>query len=338
MKRARSDSLPKLIESFFRDYLQRTRGASPRTIVAYRDGLRLLLLYLTDVCGREVADLTLDDLDADRILAFLDHLEAVRGNTAVTRNARLCAIHSFFRHLMRHDPTRAEQYYRVLALPPKKSRSRLACYLEPEDVRVLLRKPDRATTIGLRDYALLLILYNTGARVSEILGLRVRDLELVRPRQVRLRGKGGRDRFCPLWRDTASALRQWIDRQTLAPDDAVFRNARGAPMSRDGVAYVLEKYVRLSLTDVPGLHRRRVTPHVLRHSCAVALLQAGIDITVIRDYLGHASIATTSRYIATNLRMKREALEAFWRRSGIASPSTKPWQPRPDILAFLNTL
>lgn len=338
MKRRREDRLPKLVESFFRDYLQRTRGASPRTVLAYRDALRLLFRYLADTNGCSVADLSFDDLQADRILAFLSHLETDRGNAAATRNSRLSAIQSFFRHLLRHDPTRAEQYHRVLALPLKKARPPLACYLEPEEVRVLLGKPDATTATGLRDHALLLVLYNTGARVSEALSVRGQDLELLRPRQVRLRGKAGKERYCPLWKDTATALQRLLDHHALPPEEVVFRNARGGALTRDGVAYILRKYVTQSLDDLPELRKREVTPHVLRHSCAVALLQAGVDLTVIRDYLGHASVATTSRYVATNLRMKRDVLETFWKRAGIASPRTTPWRPRRDVMTFLNSL
>lgn len=338
MKRRNEDRLPKLVESFFRDYLQSTRGASPRTVLAYRDGLRLLFRYLADTKGGSVADLSFDDLQVDSILAFLSHLETDRGNAVATRNSRLSAIQSFFQHLLRHDPTRAEQYHRVLALPLKRARQPLACYLEPEEVRVLLGKPDANTDTGLRDYALMLVLYNTGARVSEALAVCAQDLELLRPRQVRLRGKGGRERYCPLWKKTATTLQRLIDHQTLPPEKEVFRNARGGVLTRDGVAYILRKYVTQLLDDRPELRKRKVTPHVLRHSCAVALLQAGVDLTVIRDYLGHVSVATTSRYVATNLRMKREVLETFWKRAGIASPRTTPWRPRPDTMAFLNSL
>ncbi len=162
------------------------------------------------------------------------------------------------------------------------------------------------------------------------------DLSLVRPRQVRLHGKGGKDRICPLWKETADAIRRLRPEPTNG--DVIFRNARGQPLTRDGVAYLINKYTRMAAQHLPSLRQRRVTPHVLRHSCAVALLQAGMDITVIRDYLGHASIATTGRYIATNLKMKREALEAFWERSGLAESKSPTWQPKPGLLRFLESL
>jgi len=189
---------------------------------------------------------------------------------------------------------------------------------------------------GERDHALLLFLYNTGARVSETLAVRVCDLRLERPRQVRLLGKGQKERVCPLWSETASALRRIIP--TTRGEDLLFRNTRGAPLTRDGVAYVLAKYVRLAARTTPALAKHRVTPHVMRHSCAVALLQAGVDVSVIRDYLGHASVATTSRYITTNLQMKRDVLEAFWKRAGLGAAPLKKWRPSSKLLTFLENL
>lgn len=338
MTRPANNPLPHLLESFFRDHLQNARGASPHTVRAYRDTLRLLFVHLADTKRCSVADLQPHDLQVEAIADFLAYLESERGNKAVTRNCRLAAIRSFFRHLLRQDVSRAEQYHRVLSLPTKKARAPLATYLEPEDVQIILGKPDCRTLLGLRDHALLLFLYNTGARVSEALVVQVQDIELSKPPQVRLHGKGGKDRICPLWEETATALQRLPTVRQADPGDTLFLNSRGKPLSRDGVAYILRKYVAMAANDVPTLRRRRITPHVLRHSCAVALLQAGNDITVIRDYLGHASVATTSRYVTTNLKMKREALEAFWKRAGIAPARVTPWQPKPDLLAFLDSL
>lgn len=337
--RRQTNQLPQLVESFFHEYLQRVRGASPHTIRAYRDTLRLLFIYLADTKGVSVANLQLSDLHTEGIIMFLAQLESRRGNTAATRNCRLAAIRGFFKHLLRHDPTHAEQYHQILSLPSKKAKPPLASYLEPEDVRLILDQPDRRTRFGLRDYALLLFLYNTGARVSEALAVRVGDLELNPPAQVRLHGKGGKDRICPIWSETVNALQRLpAVRQAAQPGDPIFLNLRGTLLTRDGVAYILHKYVLMAARDVPTLRRRSITPHVLRHSCAVALLQAGVDVTVIRDYLGHASITTTSRYITTNLRMKREVLEAFWKRAGISPAHATPWNPKPDLLAFLSSL
>lgn len=335
MSRQAANDLPPLVQAFFREHLARVRGASRHTLLAYRDALRLLLIFVADAKQCAVADLRPDDLQVDIVTAFLMHLEARRGNTPATRNCRLAAIRSFVRHLMRHDPTRAEQYQRILALPSKRTRSRPAFYLEPADVRGLLEAPDRRRPGGRRDHALLLFLYNTGARISEALDVRGRDITAVGAPHVRLRGKGGKERLCPLWRETLTALRHLPTVTTAAPDQPIFVNARGTALTRDGAAYIVEKYATQAALSRPSLGRRRITPHVLRHSCAVTLLQAGVDVSVIRDYLGHASIATTSRYLSTNLAMKRAALETLWRHTGFAPIRPGSWRPRPGLLEFL---
>ncbi len=332
------DSIFPLVESFFREHLGRTRNASRHTVLAYRDALRLFFSFLGDTCGADVARLRLEDLTVEQVLGFLDHLESSRRNAVATRNLRLTAIRTFFRYLVRNDPSRGAQYQRVLSLPFKKTASPVATYLEPEEVRVLLRQPDRRRASGIRDHALLLFLYNTGARIGEAIAVRRDNLQLARPFQVHLHGKGRKDRICPLWPDTATTLRRLEDLSPPLPDGHVFRSARGQPLSRDGAAYILDKYLQRAARDLPILKRKRVTPHVMRHSCAVALLQAGVDLTVIRDYLGHESIATTGRYTKTNLRMKRRVLDAFWRRAGLTGTREPKWRPRPDVLAFLGSL
>jgi len=337
MKSRLPDPLLGFVESFFCEYLQRMRGASYHTILSYRDSLRLFLCFLADSHGRHVSSLTLGDIVADEVLAFLEHIETKRGNSVATRNQRLAAIRSFTEHLLRKDPTRAGQYRRILDTPRKKAQLSVVTYLEPEEVQVLLRQPDRQTPSGRSHYALLLLLYNTGARVSEALALRPADLQLDRPTQVRLCGKGNKERFCPIWRETADVLSQMIEPRGKS-NLQVFLNARGRPMTRDGVAYVLTKYCTLAASKHASLASKRITPHALRHSCAVALLQAGIDISVIRDYLGHASIATTSRYLSTNLKMKRKVLDAFWERSGLARTGESGWEATPDLLVFLESL
>lgn len=336
MSRTHSEPLLGLTESFFRNYLQHTRGASAHTVRAYRDALKLFYLFLADQQGKPVADLALEDVQSDGVLGFLDHVESRRGNSAVTRNCRLAAIRSFVQHLLRQDVTRAGQYGRILAIRNKKALRRAAIYLEPEEARSVINAIDYRSRNGERDHALVLFLYNTGARVSEALAVRARDLRLERPRQVRLLGKGQRERICPLWSETASALRRII--RSGPADEVLFRNTRESPLTRDGVAHLLAKYVRIAAQQNPALRKIRVTPHVMRHSCAVALLQAGVDVTVIRDYLGHASVATTSRYITTNLQMKREVLEAFWKRAGLERAASRKWRPSSKLLAFLESL
>ncbi|MGA2990903.1 MAG: tyrosine-type recombinase/integrase [Candidatus Korobacteraceae bacterium] len=336
MSRQKQDTLLALVQSFFQDYLQRVRGASDHTVRAYRDTLKLLFTFLVQGKNGSAADLSLDDLQADAVLAFLNHVESHRGNSASTRNCRLAAVRSFVQHLLRHDLTRANQYGRILALPSKRAAIRAVTYLEPEEARSVIAAVDPQSQQAGRDRALLLFLYNTGARVSEALAVHLRELRLDRPQQVRLFGKGRKERICPLWPETAAALRQIANVESA--DEPIFRNAGDAPLTRDGVAYLLDKYVRRASETLPQLRTRRITPHVMRHSCAVALLQAGVDVSVIRDYLGHASVSTTSRYITTNLKMKREVLDAFWNRAGLKKGANHRWCPSPKVLAFLEAL
>jgi site-specific recombinase XerD len=300
--------------------------------------MTLLFKFVAEQRGRGVASLQLTDLDADAVTRFLDHIELERSNSPATRNCRRAAICGFFKHLLRNDLAHSQQYMRVLAIPAKKARSRPATYLEAADARLIISMPDQRTIDGWRDYTLLLFLYNCGARVSEAIGLQWDDLQLVAPRQVRLRGKGKKERILPLWLETANALHRLRSLTRGADQQCVFVNRHGQPMTRDGIAYVLAKHTTAAAQANPALQRKHITPHVLRHSCAVALLQSGTDVTVIRDYLGHASVATTGRYITTNLQMKRDAMETFWKKAGIKPATTKSWKPKADLLAFLQSL
>jgi integrase/recombinase XerD len=326
------------VQSYFTEYLPKQRGASVHTVRAYRDALTMLFKFIAKQHRRGVASLQLGDIDADAVTCFLDHIETQRSNSAATRNCRRAAIRGFVKHLLRNDLTHSKQYVQVLAIPAKKARQRPATYLEAEDVRLIINMPNQRTCDGWRDYTLLLFLYNSGARVSEAAGLRWDDLQLVAPRQVRLRGKGKKERLLPLWTETANALHRLRGMSGAAGGQCVFLNRQGQPMTRDGVAYVLSKHAASAARDNPALRHKHITPHVLRHSCAVGLLQSGTDVTVIRDYLGHASVATTGRYITTNLQMKREAMLAFWKTAGIEPSNAKTWKPKGDMLAFLQSL
>lgn len=328
--------LAHLLEEFFLNYLPKIRGVSPHTLQAYRDALRLFLSQVARKHGCTIDRLAVEHLQVTDVLTFLEELERQRSNSIRTRNCRLIALRCFFKHALRRDPDHAEQYARILAVAPKRAPHPICIYLEPEEMKTLLSQPNQESWLGLRDYALLLFLYNTGARVSEALGVRLQDLSLEPPRQVRLRGKRQKERICPLWAQTTTALRRLICSQA-SDGGPLFLNQRGQPLTRHGVLRLVRKYS----TRAGRLHafrRRPLHPHLLRHSCAVALLQAGVDITVIRDYLGHASVATTNRYVATNLKMKHDALERFWQRAGIAKPTSKPWKPNSKLLNLLRSL
>lgn len=328
--------LAHLLEEFFLNYLPKIRGVSPYTLHAYRDAMRLFLSHVAQKCGCAIDRLSMEHLKTIHVLSFLEALERQRSNSVRTRNCRLIALRCFFKHALRLDPDHAEQYARILAVAAKKSPQPICVYLEPEEVKILLSQPDQQSALGVRDYALLLFLYNTGARVSEALGVRRQDLSLEPPRQVRLRGKNQKERICPLWGQTTSALKRLISAET-APNAPLFLNQRSQPLTRHGVLRLFRKY-SAPVGRSPTFPRRPLHPHLLRHSCAVALLQAGVDLTVIRDYLGHASIATTNRYVSTNLKMKRDALRAFWERAGISKPPSKPWKPSTKLLDWLRSL
>jgi site-specific recombinase XerD len=329
------DPLFDAVESFFIDHLQRPRGYSPCTLASYRDTLRLFFDYSAGVQAVSVDRLRLSDLDVKLVLGFLDYLEKDRHTAVSTRNCRLAVLHSFFAHVLRRLPDQAGRVARIIALPPKRHCPAPPHYLDPPIVRSLLRHPDRQTTSGRRDYALLLFLYNTGARVSEATALHGQDL--MPGSVVKLRGKGNKERVCPLWPQTVAAIKAQRPSAQENPDQPVFRNARGQCLSRHGVYHILRRHAD-SLHKADPRFPAKVWPHLMRHSCAVALLQAGVDLVTIRDQLGHASVATTSRYATSNLKLKRAALEAFWAAAGLASPRRGSWKPSPKLAQFLRSL
>lgn len=333
------NSLARALRSFFGDHLPRVRGASPHTVRSYRDAFMLLLRFLAVRHQRPVTDLDLDCFDPDSILAFLDDLEHSRGNSVTTRNARLAAVHAFARFAAIHQPECLDICQRLLAIPFKCAQSRTVEYLEAEEFHAMLEATDRRTPDGRRDYALLLTLFNTGARVQELLDLRPRDIQLERPFQVRLQGKGRKERICPLWPQTVDVLRQRLVEQGLDPTSAerLFRNHRGQPLTRFGVRYLLRKYALHASAVTPNLARKRVHPHTIRHSTAVHLLQAGVDLISISHWLGHASIETTNRYAEVDLATKQAAL-AKAGPVGTVDPTLAAWRSDATILEWLEAL
>jgi site-specific recombinase XerD len=332
-------SLACALRGFFSDYLPVVRGVSPHTVLSYRDAFVLLLRFLAPRHRRGVIDLDLPDLTTSAVVAFLEHLETERRNRAVTRNARLAAIHAFARYVAQNHPEHIQLCQQILALPFKRARQRTVEYLEAEEIRALLDEPKHSSPDGRRDRCLLLTFFNTGARVQEILDMRPCDLQLVRPFQVRLRGKGRKERVCPLWPQTVEALRALLDEHGVEPNatQPLFRNRRGEPLTRFGVRYLLRKHARAAQAAVPTLGRRRVHPHALRHTSAVHLLQAGVDLVTISHWLGHASVETTNRYAAINLETKRAAL-ARAKPTGHVNPVVAEWRNDATILAWLEAL
>lgn len=323
-----------LVQDFFLRRLVAQRGASARTIESYRDAFELLFGFVEDRTGKPPSALQLADLDAPFVLDFLDHLETERGNSVRTRNARLAAIHSFMRYASIRDPASLPTTQRVLAIPAKRFDRPVLGYLTREQVTAILAAPDRGTWSGHRDAVLLATAYNTGARVSELTGLQVRDVLLDRQTAVHLHGKGRKQRAIPLWKNTATELRGWLHRINSAPDAPVFPNRAGAPLTRSGVRDRLNRAVAIAEQRCPSLHGQHITPHTLRHSTAMHLLQSGTDLAVIALWLGHSSPAITHQYLEADLATKEAALQR------LADPSATPtrFHPSDRLLAFLDSL
>lgn len=283
-----SDLAP-LLQAFFTDKLIRQRHASPHTIAAYRDAFTLLLGFIFQRTGRQPSQLSVADLDAVTVGAFLQHLETDRSNAATTRNARLAAIHSFFRYAALRDPEHAALIQRVLAIPPKRLDRAIVSYLTRPETDALISAPDRTTWLGRRDHALLLLAIQTGLRVSELTGLTLADIHLGAGAHVRCHGKGRKDRCTPLTRPTVTMLRTWLTERGGQGSDPLFPTRRGAPMSRDAVQRLVTKHAATAATVCPSLSAKTVTPHTLRHSTAMALLTSGCDVSVIALWLGHFS-------------------------------------------------
>ena len=339
MTAAGPNDLARALRAFFADHLPRVRATSPHTIRSYRDSLVLLLRFVANRTQRSVIQLDLDDLGPQPILAFLQHLELDRHNSVATRNVRLTAIHAFFRYCAMDYPARLAHCQRVLAVPFKRTGSRLVEYLEHEEVEAVLGVVDRGTVDGRRDYALLATMFNTGARVGEIVALSVADLRLDTPAQVHLHGKGRKERVCPLWPQTADLLRALLVERGREPqsDEPVFRNHRGTRLTRFGVRYLLQKYCTRAQATVPALRAKRLHPHSMRHSTAVHLLRAGVDIVTISHWLGHASVTTTHRYATVDLDMKRKALEKA-RPTALDTAGLALWRTDASVLEWLEAL
>lgn len=323
-----------LIRDFFCKRLLNQQNVSPHTVAAYRDTFRLLFEFLRGRRRQDPATLTLDEMDAPIILAFLDDLEARRGNAVRTRNARLAAIRAFMKYASARDPTVLPLAQSVLAIPQKRFDRPLLGYLTRAEMEAVLNATDRTTWSGRRDYALLIVMYNTGTRVSEAIGLCCRDIHLGPTASVRIQGKGRKERSVPLWKTTAGVLKIWLREIDSSEQKPLFPNRHGGPLTRAGVEDRLQRAVSTAAAQCHSLHGKHVSPHTLRHTTAMHLLQAGVDVTVIALWLGHESSETTHHYVEADMEMKREVLD---RIDSLAMPNRRRKKVN-TVMEFLNQL
>lgn len=340
MKRARPNGLGLCVEKFFREYLPTLRGMSVHTLHSYRDALVLFLRFVSTDGGPRLEDLDLDAFTAEHVSHFLAFLEAERHNSIATRNARLAALHTFARFLATESPEHLAELQRVLGLPFKRgARNAPIEYLESAEAETLLRQIDRSTETGRRDYALFALMLNTGARVQEVLDLKLSDVRTEPPCQVRLHGKGGKVRLCPIWASTADRLRDLAQRTSgdRATDAVLFTNRRGGKLTRFGVRYLLKKYLAASSVTMSTLQQKRIHPHSLRHTTAIYLLKAGVDFATISQWLGHATLNTTMKYARADMDLKRQALAQVFPEA-LAPPAESGACVDVDLVGWLRRL
>jgi site-specific recombinase XerD len=323
-----------LLEAYFTDRLTRQRDASPHTIASYRDAFCLLLRFVNEETGKAPSKLELGDLDASVIGAFLDHLERNRGSSVATRNIRLAALRSFFSYAALSCPEHANLISRVLAIPPKRSERTIVSYLDEAEVDALVRAPDLSTWIGRRDHCLLVVGFGTGFRVSELTRLRCEDVQLGSGAHLWCHGKGRKQRCVPIGKSTAAVLTAWMKECHGEPSDPVFPSRVGGALSRDAIGYLVTKHTAAGAENCPSLRGKNVTPHTLRHTRAMTLLQSGADIATIALWLGHESLDSTGIYVHADMTLKEKAL------ARTAPLNTKPgrFSPSDKLLAFLESL
>ena len=323
-----------LMEGFFTERLMSQRHVSPQTISSYRDAFRLIFSFAQKRLGKSPSKLKLADLDAPFVSDFLNHLEKDRHNAVRSRNARLAAIHSFFRYAALECPEHSALIQRVLAMPSKRYEHPDVSFLTRQEVAALLAAPDQATWTGRRDYALLLVAVQTGLRVSELTGLRCQDVVLNNSAYVQCRGKGRKERCTPLRKEAATVMSRWLRERNGQPEAAAFPNARGGSLSRDGVEYLLGRHACTATKTCPSLKTKRVSPHVLRHTAAMELLQAGVDRAVIALWLGHETLNTVQVYLHADIKLKEQALA----KTAPVGAKAGRYRPGDRLLAFLKRL
>jgi integrase/recombinase XerD len=328
--------LANFIKRFFSHYLPVHKGLAVNTILAYRDAIKLLLCYASDTLNKSVDELCVEDIDESLVLDFLEHVENTRGCTARTRNARLAAIRALFGFIGREQPAVLLDCQRIRTIPIKRTHHQTIDYLEENEIQALLNAVKLDSRSGVRDKALMLLLYNTGARVSEVVELKVADLRFNGVGQVELLGKGKKYRRCPLWPETVEALQDYLNQRTAKDPAAqqLFLNANGLPLTRFGVRHIIGKYATSAESQCPSIATKAVNPHTIRHTTAMHLVRAGNDVNMVSYWLGHADINTTHIYVEIDMEMKRRMLEKT------AAPDVKkplPWH-KPDVLEWLNAL
>jgi integrase/recombinase XerD len=323
-----------LLQGFFTERLLRQMRVSQNTVSGYRDAFRLLLRYASGRLKKVPSDLALEDLSPPLVIDFLDHLERGRGNTTRTRNNRLAAIRSFFHYVATSEPAHALRCQRMLAIPQKRARKTAIEFLQREEAEALVAAPDPSSWLGRRDRTLLLVMLQTGLRVSELTSLRGNSVVLGAGAHVRCEGKGRKDRCTPLRRDAIAALRAWLGEQRPDPQDPLFPSSRGGRMSRDSVERLVAKHARAASSKCPPMAEKNVTPHTLRHSAAMDLRERGVDLSVIALWLGHESVETTQMYLHADLRLKEKALA----RTAPIEGKLRRFKPSDRLMAYLESL
>lgn len=335
----KTHSVAKYMNPFFNQFLAVQKGLSFNTILAYRDAIKLLLCFSADHLKKTVDKLDIEDLEHSLILEFLNYIENSRGCSIETRNARLAAIRSFFNFIGTEEPLLLMQSQKIRTIPKKQTEHKAIDYLDEDEIQAILNSVDLNSRTGIRDKALLLILYNTGARVQEIVDLKIADLRLDSSGQVKLLGKGKKQRACPLWPETVDAIKDYIEhRNPKEPnEDHLFLNANAKPITRFGIRYIIKQYAKSAGDKCPSMNKKDVAPHTFRHSTAMHLIRAGNDINMVGNWLGHADINTTHKYVEIDMDMKRKMLQISPVPKTKNASKTPKWQ-NPDILKWLDNL
>jgi site-specific recombinase XerD len=328
--------LANFMKRFLSHYLPVQKGLSANTIAAYRDAIKLLLCYAADTVRKPLDTLAVEDIAENIVLGFLDYVQQARHGCARTRNARLAAIHSLFAYIAREQPELLAQCQKIRTIPLKRTEHKSLDYLEENEMQAILDSIKTNSRTAIRDRALFLLLYNTGARVSEIVGLKLCDLRLVGTPQVELVGKGRKHRACPLWPETVAAVQAYLNQRTpkLLVTEHLFLNANGVGITRFGISHITAKYATAALHRCPSIKTKTVSPHTLRHTTAMHLLRSGNDVNMVSDWLGHVDINTTHIYLEIDMDMKRKMLE----KADAPAINAKAAWHKPDVLQWLNAL